>query len=132
MAFHRPPGENYELLIELLPKVVEVFRSEKIDSEIKSLLLRNIFDLKNDYYAHLGLPPLRVKLTDLIGTMYKEMLLKFIIMEVKIFTICKGYEIGLKKQIYFKIAESLATIRDKEAQKLFHGGNNEINGCIST
>ncbi|MBM3466929.1 MAG: hypothetical protein FJX70_03735 [Alphaproteobacteria bacterium] len=110
--------ENYELLIELLPKVVEVFSSEKIDSEIKSLLLRNIFNLKNDDYAHLGLPPLLLNLTDLIGTMDKEMLLKFI-SEVKNFTSYKGYEIGLKKQIYLKIAESLATIRDKEAQKLF-------------
>jgi hypothetical protein len=117
MAFHRFFKRNYELLIELLPKVVEVFSSEKIDSEIKSLLLRNIFDLKNDDYAHLGLPPLLLKLTDLIGTMDK-MLLKFI-SEVKNFTSCKGYEIGLKKQIYLKLTKSLDKIVDKEAQKLF-------------
>jgi hypothetical protein len=110
--------ENYELLIALLPEVIEVFSSEKVDSEMKNLLLRNLFDLKNDDYAHLGLPPLLLKLTDLIGTMDKEMLRKFI-SEVNDLTSWKEYENTLQKQIYLKVANSLSKIENKEVQKLF-------------
>ncbi|MCC8461404.1 MAG: hypothetical protein LN545_05405 [Candidatus Megaira endosymbiont of Carteria cerasiformis] len=110
--------ENYELLIALLPEVIEVFSSEKVDSEMKNLLLRNLFDLKNDDYAHLGLPPLLLKLTDLIGTMDNAMLRKFI-SEVKDLTSWKEYENTLQKQIYLKVANSLSEIENKEVQKLF-------------
>jgi predicted transcriptional regulator len=110
--------ENYELLIALLPEVIEVFSSEKVDSKMKNLLLRNLFDLKNDDYAHLGLPPLLLKLTDLIGTMDNEMLRKFI-SGVKDLTSWKEYENTLQKQIYLKVANSLSEIENKEVQKLF-------------
>ena len=110
--------ENYELLIALLPEVIEAFSSEKVDGEMKNLLLRNLFDLKNDDYAHLGLPPLLLKLTDLIGTMDNEMLRKFI-SEVKDLTSWKEYENTLQKQIYLKVANSLSEIENKEVQKLF-------------
>ena len=110
--------ENYELLIELLPGVIEVFSSKKVDISIKKLFIIKIFALKNDGNAHLGLSPLLLTLTDLIGTMDKEMLLTFI-SQVKDLPGWKKYEIILQKEIYLSIAESLSKIKDKEVQKIF-------------
>lgn len=110
--------ENYELLIELLPGVIEVFSSNKVDISIKKLFIIKIFALKNDGNAHLGLSPLLLTLTDLIGTMDKEMLLTFI-SKVKNLPGWKKYEIILQKEIYVSIAESLSKIKDKEVQKIF-------------
>ncbi len=112
-------GENYKLLIDLLPEVVKAFSSEKVDRNIKNLFLTKMFALENDGNANLGLSPLLLKLTDLIYIMDKEMLVKFI-SKIPILGGCwERYKIALQKEIYLKIAESLSKIKDKEVQKLF-------------